>query len=229
MAKSRFFLVLPFLGWGCVPIQYRPEEPTAQVPANHFDLQAPQQSLKPAGAFKQADQYVCMRVDSLGRKILNDNPQIGLKPRFAAILSPNPELFHLEDRVVFITEGLVGECKTDAQLAALLSYELGRMVAEREARTRPDYRLARSPITVPIGNAAHNSSPDLTPLAEAAKREAEKPRTVTAPRPDPTFLARHYLEQAGFARGDFDTVQPMLRKAEQNIQLERQIRGRWTP
>src|SRR5713101_4566955 len=80
------------------------------------------------------------RVDLLGRKILAANPQIGMKPQFLVIGSPEPEIFHKKTGELFITEGLVKQCKTEGELAALLSHELGKMVSEREALAGPQAR-----------------------------------------------------------------------------------------
>src|SRR5437867_4663009 len=71
------------------------------------------------------------RVDTLGRQILVANPQIGAKPLFSTIGTPQPALFHKGTAEILITEGLVKQCASDGQLAALLCHELGEMVSER--------------------------------------------------------------------------------------------------
>src|SRR5262249_39695897 len=73
------------------------------------------------------------RVDAGGRQLLAANPQVGAKPLFHTIGAPQPEVFHRGTSDVWVTEGLVRQCATDGQLAALLCLELGKMVAEREA------------------------------------------------------------------------------------------------
>ena len=76
---------------------------------------------------------VAARVDAMGRRLLAANPQIGAKPMFHTIGAPHVEVFHRGTNEVFVTEGLVKQCCTDGQLAAVLSVELGKMIREREA------------------------------------------------------------------------------------------------
>ncbi len=201
-----------------------PESPTALVPADPFGrspVPPPSRS-----QFAPASTEASLRVDWLGREILAANPQLGLKPLFATFGAPQAEVFHQGQRMVHITEGLVRQCQTDAELAALLSYELAKMVVEREALAGPEIRHPekRPPITVPIGNAGHASSPDLTPLAELARFEKENPRHPRhSPRPDPTALARTYLENAGFKKEDLDAAAPLFQAAERNCAFEKQF------
>src|SRR5260370_28466581 len=100
------------------------------------------------------------RVDLLGRRILAANPQIGMKPQFLVIGSPEPEIFHKKTGELFITEGLVKQCKTEGELAALLSHELGKMVSEREALAGPQARTPERlpPLEMRVGNDNPGSS-----------------------------------------------------------------------
>ncbi len=62
----------------------------------------------------------------VGSQILTSNPTLGVRPVFTTIGALSEEIFHQDDKAVFITEGLVRECRTDGQLAAVLCHELGR-------------------------------------------------------------------------------------------------------
>src|SRR5947209_3113330 len=73
------------------------------------------------------------RVDAMGTRIRQANPQIPFQPLFRTIGSPQPEIFHRGVAEILITEGLAKDCKTDAQLAAVLSMELAKMVSEKMA------------------------------------------------------------------------------------------------
>src|SRR5207237_1039878 len=97
------------------------------------------------------------RVDIVGRRIIAANPQVGAKPMFATIGAPEPEIFHRGTSDVYVTEGLVKQCSTDGQLAAILCSELGKVVAEREALSPPRTRRPERtpPADVPIGNAGN--------------------------------------------------------------------------
>jgi hypothetical protein len=217
-------------------------ENTATVTANPFGAPAPAEPTKQAN-FAPAPSEISARVDQVGRKILAANPQIGLKPLFATIGSPSPEIFHGEQHgtaMVYVTQGLVQQCKTEAELAALLSRELGKMVSEREARTSAQTRDPERlpPLDVPIGQAGMsgvNSSPDLTHMAEMGRFENTHPRRRgPLPAPDPMALARIYLSKAGYREADLDFARPLFNAAEKNVALEKQL-GRqprqadWTP
>ncbi len=186
--------------------------------------------------YAPASEELSRRVDCIGRGLLAKNPQIGMKPLFATIGSPDVEIFHKDTSMVWVTAGLVQKCKTEADLAAVLSLELGKMVSEREAQAPQKTRQPDTlpPITMPIGNDRYPGNSDLTALAERLKYEQAHPRnTRRLPPPDPDVLARSYLTNAGYPEEQLDAVAPLLRRAEQNFNLERQFRGipqgNWTP
>jgi hypothetical protein len=209
---------------------------TEAVPGRMFGNSGQALSPPPRNvSFSPADPQICMRVDTTGRRILSANPQIGMKPLFATIGDPKPEVFHQGTNTVYITAGLVGMCHTEAQLAAVLSNELGKMVSEREARTSAATREAAGlpPAEVIVGQAGSYGAPDMTYQAQMAKFEKKHPRRPLPP-PDPHYLAQNYLEKAGFARNELDRAIPLLDEAEKNMTWERQItgasrQGNWTP
>lgn len=221
---------------GCLPLQLFDEPKTATVSSNPFGLQAHDRSAKVN--YQPADEAMATRVDAVARKLLADNPQIGLRATLFATIgnAPQPEIFHTGPHMVYVTDGLVRRCASDAELAAALAVELSKIVAEREAGASPDMRSPDRlpPIQVPVGNAGQITNPDLVHEVELAKFEKERPRTRRPlPRPDPQQLARGYLEKAGFQSADLDAAQPLLRAAQNNITLERQFKGiaagAWTP
>ncbi len=232
---NRFLcLLVPFVATtGCLPESFKGETRSERVPANLFGPSDP----KPPAPIRQvsyapAPTELGMRVDFIGRKLLADNPQIALRPRFGAIGSPSPEVFHQGTDLVWITAGLVEQCKTESQLAAVLSVELGKMVSEREALASPTSRNPEGlpPPDVPIGQAGNMSGPDLTHLAELGKYERSHPRRQRRlPPPDPQALAGMYLEKAGYQKTDLDSVQPLLQAAEKNFVFEKQMKGGGLP
>jgi hypothetical protein len=206
---------------------------TETVPANPFGSLGAPSPTKQNASFAPAAPEVSMRVDCMGRKILADNPQIGLKPFFATIGDPKPEIFHQGTSFVYVTGGLVGMCKTDGQLAALLSQELGKMVSEREARTPASTRepAGLPPPETNVGPISGYAAPDMTHMAEMARYEKKYQRRPNLPPPDPRSLAQGYLQKAGFAAAELDAVTPLLEAAEKNYSWERQINGsrqNWT-
>jgi hypothetical protein len=168
------------------------------------------------------------RVISVGQKIVTANPQLGLRPAFCTAGTPDPEIFHrgtggLEGCQIIISEGLVRRCTTDAQLAAVLCQELGKIVAEREAQDGPALRQAqlRSTPEAHIGNDYNGAfgPSDGTYLMEQGK--LEKQRRKPGALPVPEKLAKQYLVSAGYAEADLAQVQTLLYEAEKNFTVEK--------
>ena len=201
-----------------------------QVPASPFPASVVQTVKRAKLNYTPADQVMGMRVDAVGRKLLTANADVGLRPRFATIGSAAPEIFHPDQSIVYITEGLVRQCRTEAELAAVLASELGRMVSEREAATARATRLQEPgpPLHLPIGGQGNPVGADPTYFVEIAKYEKEHPKAARnrfLPPPDPHRVSAGLLERAGFQKADLDTVAPLLRGAEKNCTLERQFKG----
>jgi len=168
------------------------------------------------------------RVDRLGRNILAANHQIGLKPQFMVIGSPQPEIFHKQVEALYVTDGLVKQCRTDGELAAVLCHELGKMVSDREVQMGPQVWNPRRqpPPEVNIGNEGPGSfnPPDRTRLAELATFERERRESARPlPPPNPNLLARTYLQRAGFTEADLNAAQPLLQAAVANMTFEKQM------
>src|SRR5262249_13532279 len=68
----------------------------------------------------------------VGQKVLAANATLGTRPLIFTIGGPEPEIFHTETGQIFLTEGLVRQCATDGQLAAVLCHELARVSADRD-------------------------------------------------------------------------------------------------
>ena len=81
----------------------------------------------------QANQAVAERVELLGRKIVAQNTFLGIEPLFMTIGVKEDVLFHNGSELLYISEGLVERCKSDAELAAVLCSDMGQMVAEKRA------------------------------------------------------------------------------------------------
>jgi hypothetical protein len=198
------------------------------VPSNPFQQSAaaPPRSHT---SYAPASTAAAARVETLGRKIVMANPQAGLRPYFRTIGAPQPELFHVGTTEIDITEGLVSQCKTEGELAAVLCKEMGKMVSEREAVAGPQ---ARSPEREPppelrVGTdyAGTAGAPDQTRLAELGKFEKERRRLrePSLPPPDPQVLARLYLKNAGFPEKELESAAQLLQTAAQNNAFEKQM------
>jgi hypothetical protein len=228
MVRPRLYPALLALAAGCLG----PEPRTALVPADPYS-QTPPQPPGTRAAYAPAPLEAAARVDTVGRKLLAANKEIGLRPQFRVIGAPTPEVFHQGTAEVLVTEGLVKLCTTDGQLAAVLSHELGKMVAEREALAGPQTRSPQRlpPMEVRVGNDNVGAmTADQTHLAELGKfeRERRRPTNTAPPLPDPQTLARDYLKKAGYSDADLDAVTPHLKGAAENTTFARQLKAKET-
>ena len=172
---------------------------------------------------------IATRVNLQGQKLLakNELSKTGVHVMFPAIGQPQPAVFHKGHSEIFITEGLVKQCKNDQQLAAILALELGKIVSEREAQAAPVAQAPRShpPLQVPIGQDSRTTfgPADGVHLAEQARFEKERQQRLSQPPPDPKALARTYLRKAGISEKVLQEMKPTLRMARENVILERQF------
>ncbi len=233
MARAVWLAALAVVGLGgCTQLEgLRPDSDLAQVPTSPFAPTAVHTAKRSRLNFTPAAQDVAWQVDAVGRKLLSSNPQAGLQPLFATIGgAAEPEIFHSDLSMVYVTETLARQCHGEAELAAVLASELGKMIAQREAATARSARVAEPalPIGLPVGGQGNPLAADPTYFVEIAKYDREHPKAARAkalPPPDPRRVARTLLEKAGYAPADLDTVAPVLAAAERHCTLERQFKG----
>jgi hypothetical protein len=230
MGLRQSLLLLPFslLLAGCVTDGWFEREPTAQVPADTFgSAPAPLPITKVSHA--PAEEATAQRVATIGQRLIEANPKIGMRPMFRTVGSPQPEIFHRGTAELVVTEGVVDKCATDGQLAAVLALELGKMVSEREALIAPRMRTMERepPIEVRAGNdySGPNGAADMTRMAELAPYERDRNRREEPPPPppNPKALATLYLMKANIPASELDSVAPILKAAGQNGALEKQL------
>jgi hypothetical protein len=207
------------------------------VPSSSFNKPGPTQtaSFKPA---PKATQEIALRVDRVGQKIVKANPRLNQKVVFLTLgVSSKEEIFHQSQKdvsTISVTEGLVKQCKSDGELAAVLSQELGKLVSEQMVQTKPlRSRVAPPLITNPrVGNDNNGTfgTSDGTDQMIAARyekewRQEQQGLPVATP---PETLARTYLQSAGFDPKDLETVKPLLRKAAKQNSLEESMTRKQT-
>jgi hypothetical protein len=220
---SRILPIVCLAVIGCLPRQ----ENTALVPSNPFGSPPPPQISH--ASISAASLQAAARVDSLGRKLLTANPQIGVQPLFRTIGAPQPEIFHVGTAEVDITEGLVKHCTSDGQLAAVLAVELGKMVSARELLAGPQNRAPEPepPMEVRVGsdNAGLFGPADQLHRAELAKFDQERRKRAAGATTalDPQALAGGYLLKAGYTASDLAAAAPLLRSAAENHALAKQL------
>lgn len=155
------------------------------------------------------------RVEMLGRRIIEQNTFTGLNPLFHTAGVKDLVLFHRGPEELIISEALANRCKVEAELAAVLCSQLGRMMAER--RSARD--LGREVESFPEVGQGVKKQPKEKPK--------EPPATVasaTAPA-DPDQLARDLMRGAGFDPAELDRVGPLLKLVERNDALRKQMAG----
>lgn len=212
---------------GCPPRSFiAPEgQPTQQVAAC---LQEPRKAAPTRVNYPPASQETSYRVLLIKDKLINENLKFGLKPYVLAIGSADPEIFHVGTNQIFISEGLVRQCQTDGQLAAVLANEMGRMVSEREAVVSDDIRQPErlAPIQFAIGNSVNSHHADQVRAAELANFEKAYPKhTKKLARPNPEQVARAILENAGYQRTELEAAAPILQQAARFAVYENQFKG----
>jgi hypothetical protein len=217
------FAILFLAMVGCVTDQPKTEIVSSN-PFGHPSSASPQSQTNQTPSSLDA----AARVDQIGRRLMAANKAAGLQPLFRTIGAPQPEIFHRGTSEIDITEGLVKQCTSDGQLAAVLCTEMGKMVSEREAlaASRLHALEQSTPADVPVGNDGGGlfGPADQLHRAEVAKFEQQHPRNrVATPPPDSKLLARTYLSAAGFAAADLDAVAPLLQAASENDSFARQL------
>jgi predicted Zn-dependent protease len=191
---------------GCVDQQWLAQQ-TPAAPPPYVKPAAPSAGgiQQVAGRFTSPQQA---RVEEVGRKLLEANKQLALKPRLEVPATANLEISHQGDHRLSISEGMVNACATDSQLAAVLASELGRMVAERQVRQNAqaleEDRLP--PLEVPIGpdGGGYGNQSRQAELAKLGfnRRKNDAP----LPTPDADALGQQILARAGFPASEFSAV-----------------------
>lgn len=208
-------------------MQMLPDEPkTPQVASSPFT--EPVTTIAQTKVhFAAAPLNSSFRVELIGRKLSTNNPHVGWWPYFTAVGAADPEVFHIGSHV-YVTEGLIRGCQTDEQLAAVLAYELGRMISEREASVNaqirnPDRLL---PMQLPIGGNGNAHEADPTNFVEVAKFEKRYPKhSSRLLPPNPEQIARSILERGGYQRTELDAAMPILQNAARFSSVEHQFKG----
>ena len=206
---------------GCLP----EDGNLATVSAGFLD-EAPQNTPPGRLLHAPASEEAAKRVLQVGGQILTSNPTLGVRPVFTTIGAPLEEIFHQDDKAVFVTEGLVRQCRTDGQLAAVLCHELAKMAAERQEQAAPPPDHG-PPMDAPVGTDYGGAfgPPDGTRAMELAvyERKHRKLTEAAAAPPDVDALARALLEKSGGAPADWQAAAPLLRAADEHMAFEKQM------
>lgn len=181
----------------------------------------------------EASTKAATRVHAVGNDVIAKNGgDFRDKPAFLTVGLKEPMIFHRSSRGVdsiIISEGLVERCSTDAELAAAICYELGKMSADKPefGNSRGDKELPYSPRLTSdvVGN---GNSADMTRQAEEGYND-RRPRPAgraREPKPNPKTLAQNYLIKAGYTSEDLDNIEPLMKDSEDNADKRDILRGR---
>ena len=165
------------------------------------------------------------RVESVGRKLLGHTTFAGVEPLFHTFGVKESFLFHRGTEELMISEGLVAQCKTDEQLAAVLSAELGQMIAEKRGARSVGRNVDPIPAVGDGGNpvAGGGTRYDSNREAELALHEKKFPRGARVDSGEATKVARELLESAGYDPGAMEKVQPLLKNSRRGDELRKQM------
>jgi hypothetical protein len=169
------------------------------------------------------------RVHAVGSAVVGANAaDLSEKPVFMTIGLKEPMIFHRGAGQIVISEALVDRCPTDAELAAVLCWELGKIAAlhppERRTDTDP---VPAGPLARDVVGGTYEA--DMTRLAEEAKfdrRPVRGTRPGHEPKADPKTLAQNFYAKTGRNPDDLTRLEPLLRDAEDNADRRDVMTGR---
>jgi predicted Zn-dependent protease len=185
--------------------------------------------------YPQPNTEIAQRVENMGHRIIAQNTFTGIEPQFYTMGVPESVLFHRGPEELFISEGLVNLCKSDAELAAVLCSELGQMVVEKKAVRKAG--AARD--SIPESNLQNGAQVGSIPVdtgrqAELAYQEQRSKSASSIDPVDAAKQARTLLSTAGFDAATFDQIQPLLKLSDRGAILRKQMSGSapaptWSP
>lgn len=179
--------------------------------------------------FPKADYEIARRVDDMGNRLIQQNAPVAIEPFFHTIGVPESVLFHRGPNDLFISEGLVKLCKTDAELAALMCSEMGQMIAEKKAVRRVGAERSTIPeVALPGGMPVMTGGGtpyDATRQAELAYQDKLPRAAPTIDPVDSARQARQLLGTAGFDPATLDQIQPLLKQSDRGVLIRKQMSG----
>ena len=155
------------------------------------------------------------RVETVGRKLIAQNTFTGIEPLFFTVGVPEAVLFHRGPEELIVSEGVVKQCKTDGELAAVLCSELAQMMNEKKSARRAAPIATRSP---KLACRRVRAWPEARWTIPAAPRNGPFKsgtgnRMVRETRPIRRSLRRDLMRGAGYDPADLDRVAPLLKQS----------------
>ncbi|HEX3146860.1 MAG TPA: M48 family metalloprotease [Gemmataceae bacterium] len=179
----------------------------------NFDREPDTSKLPPAST------RAATRVIAIGSEIATQNKDdLGVTPIFFTMGVREVEISHSKSGMVILSEGLVDRCATDADLAAVICHELGKLAAEHGPRRVAELDAPPAPRLAPdvVGG---GDGPDQTRLAAMAKFDRRGPggsRNGREPKRDARTLGENFYVKSGRKPEDFARMDQLIREAEDN-------------
>jgi hypothetical protein len=165
-----------------------------------------------------------LRALAVAQKVHDANPSLP-RATLLTVGSPKKTIFHTGNPQaglqMYISDSLINACADDAQLAAVICTELGRIAAERAAASPPVSE--REPVEERMGSDDRGAfgPSDGTRMMLAARREAEAKKPQ--PKADPAVIARQALVKAGYSPEALKQVAPLLSEAGRDDTVAEQM------
>ena len=172
---------------------------------------------------RPAPQEICVRVDQIGQLLLTQNPFLGVSPTFGVVGGSEKAIFHPDRHGILITEGLVNDCKSDDELAAVLAVELAELTAEHKNGKRAIVLQPLPPL--PGAGSQTAGGTDASQLMTEALVRDHAAKNGGAAKPEvPQQLAAEILQNAGIESEHLDAARKRLAQIKRSIPLVDQMR-----
>jgi hypothetical protein len=148
------------------------------------------------------DQQWRIRAERIFHRLLQTQSPAGPVPHLLVVPQPEPLLRSQPPDQVIVSLGLLRQCRTDGELATVLSFPLARLL-QQPGPASPV--LDRPPPDVPIGPESSTYG-ELPPWrqAELVKTGHARRQPVRVPSRDPILLARQMVLRAGYSDAEFE-------------------------
>lgn len=179
---------------------WRPS-PTSAAGAVSREL-IPRADLSNQVAAVSDDQQLRIRADRIFHRLLHTQSAAGPVSHLLVVPQPEPLLRSQPPDQVIVSLGLLRQCRTDGELATVLSFPLARLLQQPGSASPV---LDRPPPDVPIGPESSTYG-ELPPWrqAELVKTGHAHRQPVRVPSRDPILLARQMVLRAGYSDAEFE-------------------------
>jgi hypothetical protein len=184
-----------------------------------------QKNVVRTGAVSPVSQEKAARLNKVGQQIISTNPFLGSAPMFGLIGSKEPEIFHPNDVVIYVSEGLLNQCESDDILAAMLCWEMARINCETQNLKR--LGISDTNVNIPTNpEEIDDEQADLANASEVGKSStANSKKQTSAPPESAKKLAKEWHKNAGYEEAAFKRAEALDQLAQANAATSKQLNG----